>query len=205
MQNSIKQKILELRSKGYSYNQIKNEIGCSKGTISFHCGNGQKEKTKIRSRKRRNTNPLVKKIEKFCEINKKIIINEHMKTISIISDKKLSIKLNNKIMSFSRDLNNIDKKMKGKCYPMFTIKEFVEKIGDNPTCYLTGERIDLNNTRSYHLDHIVPRSKGGDNSLSNCQIACRTANLAKGDLLLEEFFELCEKVIKNKLSKIKNG
>jgi hypothetical protein len=33
----MKEKILELRKKGLSYNEIKNILGCSKGTISFHC------------------------------------------------------------------------------------------------------------------------------------------------------------------------
>jgi DNA-binding CsgD family transcriptional regulator len=47
MYGSIKEKILELRSKGYNYNQIKDAIGCSKGTISYHCGKGQKEKTRF--------------------------------------------------------------------------------------------------------------------------------------------------------------
>ena len=64
----VKEKILELRLKGYNYNQIKKEVGCSKGTISYHCGEGQKEKTKFRTTKRRG-NPLVGKINRFC--NKK--------------------------------------------------------------------------------------------------------------------------------------
>jgi len=49
----MKEKILKLRSIGYTYNQIQKELGCSKGTISYHLGNGQKEKTKERSQKRR--------------------------------------------------------------------------------------------------------------------------------------------------------
>ena len=43
-----KEKILELRSQGLSYEEIKNRLGCSKGTIAYHCGNHQKEKNKDR-------------------------------------------------------------------------------------------------------------------------------------------------------------
>jgi predicted transcriptional regulator len=49
----MKENILKLRSMGYTYNQIQKELGCSKGTISYHLGEGQKEKTKQRSQKRR--------------------------------------------------------------------------------------------------------------------------------------------------------
>ena len=46
-----KEQILKLRDNGYSYRDIQKEYGFSKGTISYHCGEGQKEKTKIRSEK----------------------------------------------------------------------------------------------------------------------------------------------------------
>lgn len=35
----MKEKILELRKKGYSYNEIKKELNCAKSTISYHCKN----------------------------------------------------------------------------------------------------------------------------------------------------------------------
>jgi len=35
----MKEKILELRMLGYSYGQIKQELGCAKSTISYHCKN----------------------------------------------------------------------------------------------------------------------------------------------------------------------
>ena len=88
---------------------------------------------------------------------------------------------------------------------MFTTKQLLEKIGPNPECYLTGAPIDLNKSQTYHLDHIVPKSRGGDDSLDNCQIACREANQAKGDLFLEEFVALCKKVVKrSKISPKRN-
>jgi len=34
----VKEDILKLRKLGFSYNQICKELGCSKGTVSYHCG-----------------------------------------------------------------------------------------------------------------------------------------------------------------------
>lgn len=49
----MKDRILELRAEGKTYSEIKKELGCSKATISYHCGNNQKEKTNKRNRDNR--------------------------------------------------------------------------------------------------------------------------------------------------------
>lgn len=62
----VKNQILELREQGYSYRQIQSKLGCSKGTISYHCGENQKEKhTERRITNRKKQHPLVRKIEYF--------------------------------------------------------------------------------------------------------------------------------------------
>ena len=193
LQNCLKEKILELRSQGYNYNQIKSILGCSKGTISYHCGEGQKEKSRSRKRKRRS-NPLVGKIEHFCEKRK----NYDNK---ILLDRTTYERLQGRLMSFCRERKYKEDKRRYNV-PMFTVKDLMEKIGDNPTCYLTGRSIDLNCPRSYHLDHIIPKSKGGNDSLDNCQITARGANMAKGDLSYDEFIQLCKEVLAHHESKV---
>lgn len=47
----MKEDILRLRKEGKSYNKIKELLGCSKGTISYHCGAGQIAKTRYRALK----------------------------------------------------------------------------------------------------------------------------------------------------------
>ena len=48
-----KEDIVRLRSEGKTYREIQESLGCSKGTISYHLGDGQKRKTGERSQKRR--------------------------------------------------------------------------------------------------------------------------------------------------------
>jgi transposase len=51
-----KEMIFKLYEQGLSYNQIKEELGCSKSTISYHVGKGQKEKTMNRQKQSRHRN-----------------------------------------------------------------------------------------------------------------------------------------------------
>lgn len=48
-----KEEIFRLRSEGKSYREIQDILGCSKGTIAFHLGEGQKEKYYQRTNRRR--------------------------------------------------------------------------------------------------------------------------------------------------------
>ncbi len=50
-------------------------------------------------------------------------------------------------------------------------------------------------TDSYDLDHIIPVSKGGTNELSNLGVAIPMANRSKSDLTVDEYLELCKKVL----------
>ena len=185
MNKNLKPKIIELYNQGYSYNQIADELGCSKGTIAYHVGKGQKEKYRKRSYKTKKSNPLRTKYWRFIEDTKSA------KKISPMSpDVRQILKVKRDSFSYSYNYT--------KEYDfMFTLDELIEKLGDNPKCYLTGKEIDLSKSRSYSLDHIVPRSKGGDNSLDNCGLSCREANQAKSDLSLGDFISLCQSVVDN--------
>ena len=179
----VKDKILKLREMGYSYRKIQDEIKCSKGTIAYHCGEGQKEKYAKRHKLNRSKqHPLIRKIENFIhdKYYEPVPKNRHIHTLH----KNLKIR----IEGFSRvnkEYNNM----------AFTIKDFLDKVGDNPICSLTGKTIDLMKPKTYQLDHIVPRSKGGENTLANCQLVCKEANLAKHNLSSEEFVKLCREVV----------
>lgn len=160
----MKKQILKLREEGKTYTEIKEIVGCSKSTISYHCGKGQKEKTKERTNKRRKEKSLLRKIEVF-----KNRANDFQRSRSKIRDYNIT----------------------------FSYQDVLDKIGENPICYLTGEKIDLENIKSFQLDHKIPVSKGGDNSLENLEITLKTANQSKHDMSLKEYLKLCIKVLNN--------
>ena len=60
---------------------------------------------------------------------------------------------------------------------------------------MTGRKIDLLEPKTYNCDHIVPVSKGGGCNIDNLGLTCKEANMAKGDLLLDDFIKLCKDVL----------
>lgn len=49
-------------------------------------------------------------------------------------------------------------------------------------------RIELHD-RNFSVDHVVPVSKGGENSIFNKVASCQGCNKAKSDMPLEEFLQ----------------
>lgn len=45
-------------------------------------------------------------------------------------------------------------------------------------------------SEKYHIDHVVPLSKGGEHAISNFTIACPFCNISKGNKPLEEWQQL---------------
>ena len=185
----VKDKILQLRSEGKSYREIKQILGCSSSTISYHCGEGQKQKNKIRTAKfldlKSTQHYISQKIYRFVNRSKKDSKNyQNYKT-------KIHQRISNKISDFNRRTN----KMRKCDDQLFSLQDILDIYNKYPRCNLTGRTIELENTKSWELDHIIPISKGGSNELNNCQITCREANYAKGDLTMHEFISLCKDVL----------
>lgn len=183
----MKDKILKLREEGKTYNEIKEILGCSKGTISYHCGKGQKEKTKTRRQKRRE-NLLLAKVDsfKYRTNNPK---TQKKKTTKSRKDVVESIRKYQKAdINFNGDRVNKDIK------PTFTWEDVLELYGENTVCYLSGEPINLYQN-DYQLDHIVPVSKGGNNTLVNLGITHEVVNNMKGGLTPDELIDWCKKIL----------
>lgn len=181
----LKNKILELINQGVSFRQIAKILKCSTGSICYHTREDQKIKSKLRKRKYdKSSHPFKRKIFLYSrEYDKKI----NLKTTNATVEKLIGLK----ILKFS--FNKVEKVQEK---PLFTIDDVIKKFEQNPRCYLTGDYIDINKPRTYQFDHIIPRSRGGDNSLDNLGICTKNANMAKTDMMLDEFIELCKKVVK---------
>lgn len=163
----MKEKIIELREKGYSYSQIVEELGCSKSTVSYHLNEDTKKKVTKRT-KERISRKLEKKVDKF------------------------KARLRSSIKEFQR---NRKTKVKDDS-ANFGYKDVINKFGENTECYLTGRKINLLND-DFHFDHIIPVSKGGLNDLNNLEITCPEANMAKSSLLKEELISLCKEILEH--------
>lgn len=162
----MRDEILKLRAEGKTYNEIVAITGASKSTVSYYCGEGQREKTARRRQRKVESDIFVKKTENF-KYNKK--------------------GLNNKFTRFKgRGLAQYD-------YTYNDIKKIAE---ENPVCYLSGRPLNYEDPQSFHFDHRIPVSQGGDNSLENLGIASQEANMAKNDMSLEYFLDLCEDVLR---------
>lgn len=176
MNKNLGEQIKKLREEGLTYDQIKEQLHCSKSTISYHLSEGGKERLYKRRKRCIENNPLIKKIDSFKNGNK--YIREK------ISKRLTHFRANRKTKKIE---NNV----------FFGVKDLLNTIGDNPVCYLTGRKINLKNIKEYQLDHIIPVSKGGLNTLDNLGLTCTEANKAKSDLLLVDFLILCKEVLEH--------
>ena len=76
IRQGLKEKILALAEQGWTYNMIKRRLNCSKSTISYHLGDGQKDKAYARVRKQRDKGvryersswQYVEKVERLKEV-----------------------------------------------------------------------------------------------------------------------------------------
>lgn len=190
---SIKNKILKLKSEGLNNAEITMQVGCNRSTVDYHCNpNGKTNRNKAIKKFRKKTNynknyykqhpsgPLLHKLRRF------------------INRKQKSLKRKNLSLTNEQIYNKLRHFHKRGIYSMTaipTLDEVKNKIGENPKCYLTGEQIDLSQPKTYQFDHIIPTSRGGDNSLNNLGICTKLANRAKTDMTPEELIDFCKKVL----------
>lgn len=188
-----KEEILRLRSLKCSYKEIVETLGCSLGTVAYHCGKGQKAKAQKRKanqldyevKNSRNCSRFfhrdkrrqykAQKLTPYCDTMKE-------------ADKIARLRLKN----FSTNKEGIMKTLTNiqKVKQKYNISEANHTF----TCVYTGDTLDWKDPAGFQWDHIIPKSKGGEDTLENLQIISTDANQAKGSMTHDEFIELCKKV-----------
>ena len=79
----------------------------------------------------------------------------------------------------------------------WTILRFKVFTHDNFTCRYCGRSPLTDKDVKLHCDHIVPRSKGGEDLIENLVTSCMDCNYGKIDVLLEK--DVRTKIIQRKL------
>jgi 5-methylcytosine-specific restriction endonuclease McrA len=176
--------VFAMRANGASYKEISQKFSMSLGSISYYFGKNQKEKTSFRNKKMRQSpgGKLRRKVEQF-----KV---------------RYSPPREQPRSKRRRCFYTKFRKFKGEDN-MITFKEVLEKIWpgeDNEKrtnywtkCSLTGADINMDAYSDEPdvgtLDHELPRSRGGENIIDNCQPLRTRTNQMKGDMTNEEFKE----------------
>jgi 5-methylcytosine-specific restriction endonuclease McrA len=105
----------------------------------------------------------------------------------------------NKRRQSNRKRNPLQRKIssfreKGIKDDYFTWRDVIELYGEDTHCYLSGEPLNLFED-SYHLDHKIPSSRGGSNSIHNLGVTHPIVNTMKNNLLYDELIKWCIKIL----------
>ena len=66
-------------------------------------------------------------------------------------------------------------------------------LPEDNDCYLCGEKITLEG--GYEMDHVLPRTQGGDNTVDNLRWTHRVCNRMKHDRTIAEMHDLMSKIV----------
>jgi 5-methylcytosine-specific restriction endonuclease McrA len=169
-----KNKIKRLRNKGLTFKEISEIMGCCTRAVRRNFYG--------------NTNHTYDTIEGKSYWTRRRELQRQKNELFYIATLKAHAFLHSRV--------KVEKENKGN---RFKRRDFITKIYEllqhNPICYLTGDIINVYDSNSYNLDHIISLAKGGSRTIENVGIATRDANMAKLDMSVDEFILMCKKVL----------
>jgi len=224
LQSRKKEKILELRSQNYTYREIQEAIpGLSKGSIAYHCGEGQKEKTREVNRKRQQgicskvhgfiydkRNPYQPPVYKLGPIRKKA---RGFTYGSKAFQRKATYKVNKGMLKHPIQkvwayIGKVFPGIKSEKEPIPAVNQWTgepdfedgeQLVFPYMRCKLSGEVRNAKGS-SVHADHI-----DGDrlnNHIDNFSFVSGTPNIMKGQMTYKQLYRMVCK-IKTNLEKYK--
>ena len=206
--------IFELRKKGYTYDEIRAQTGYSKGTMSYHLGEGQKEKTKIRAQKFRKgirgkvasflygRRPYAELIYSLSPIRKKargFVYGAKRGETYQMNKSKLK-HTSKKVWNY---LDKIWPGIKSEKESIHAVNQWTGELDyekgepvrfPNMRCKLSGN-IYNGKGNNIHSDHI-----DGDrlnNSVNNFSFILNIINMMKGQMNYKQFYKAVCKIKKN--------
>ena len=200
--NTLKDNILDLRSKGYSYNKIVEELGCAKSTVAYHLSDNIKRSKKEWKERNKTAVSVTKKINYF-HMTYKPKPNYKFHPRDKERSTPLNQRVNQKIQAFiGNKYGRYGKSTVTRTRSTFGIKDVKRDFDNSPYCFYTGRPLVWENTGDWHMDHFIPRAKGGLSVYSNMRISCKEANIAKSDLYFEDLLKLCEDILTHNGAKV---
>lgn len=182
---SLKRRVINLAAAGYSREEISLKLKCSRTIVNRYLrADGCKRALISTSKWISKLHPAHQKLKSFTK-------KRHSQR-KRYSTKSKEIVLYFRIRAFMKVTKN----------PTYTIQniklqDVLDKFGPNPKCYLTGDSIDLNDASKFAFDHIHPASRGGPSTLDNLGLTSPITNMSKTNQTVEEYLELCAKVLRN--------
>ena len=192
---SLKEKVLELKSKGLNQSQIVEKLGCARSTVCWHF-NPEKQLKKAQDRKKKIPDYEVKNCRNMSRFFCAKTENKQPFKIKDLTFGQAHVNNRNRLKCFSRHYKSNKMEQKTK---INSVKEKYGITESNTTfiCRYTAKILDWTRPAEYQYDHIIPRSRGGENTLENLQIISKEANQAKGDMTHEEFVNFIKLVNSN--------
>jgi len=167
---------------------------CPQPTLTYYCTHHKKQRSRSRSKRRRLRkrcsvcNGPVTTGVKYCDEHRLAIDRERRRTRKRVARDKLRA---SNPLEYS--LKQRARKLRVGWQDLLSLLE-----AQQYRCAYTGELLTVG---TMHLDHVVPRSRGGNNSVSNLQWITARINRMKSDLDHGEFLRLCEEIVERWQSK----
>ncbi len=165
--------IQQMRSEGHGSRSISKALSISRSTVVYWLDPKEFNRKAIERRRRRfNRSPLLGKMRTYKD-----------RKSLVVKARDFQRRISGRTMTSKTSVES------------FSLDNVLEKIGPTPKCYLTGSPIDIGRPETYSFDHVVPASKGGDNSLANLGLLRADINLIKSDKTVEELIGVAIEVL----------